>query len=172
MKIALGSTSEAKKAILLDSLKNLVTEPIEVIGVDVESGITDQPLDEATTIRGSSNRAKNALEKEREVDFAIGLEGGLEEVANLGYFLTSGATIYDPHGHTSIGVGGKLQLPKEVSEKVKSGGQFGEAIREYEAKHEDDENVLPLVNALISRKDSFEQAIQNAYLSYKNKKHF
>jgi inosine/xanthosine triphosphatase len=172
MKIALGSTSEAKKEILKDALKNLVTENIEVVGFDVESGITDQPLSEAVTIEGAMNRAKNAMGKASDVDFAVGLEGGLEDVAGKGYFLTCGTAIYDPEGHLSIGLGGKLQLPKEVSDRVKKGEQFGEVIREYEDKHKNDENVLPLVNALISRKDSFEQAIQNAYLSYKNKKHF
>jgi non-canonical (house-cleaning) NTP pyrophosphatase len=81
MKIALGSTSEAKKEILKDALKNLVTENIEVFGFDVESGITDQPLSEAVTIEGAMNRAKNAMGKASNVDFAVGLEGGLENIA-------------------------------------------------------------------------------------------
>lgn len=172
MKIALGSTSDTKKKILEDTLKNLVTGEIEIIGVDVESGIPDQPLSEEITITGSGNRAKNALEKESTADFSIGLEGGLVKVADQGYFLVSGATIYDSSGYTSTGVGEKLRIPKEVSEGIEKGGQFGELIREFEAKNKDDKDVLVLVEKLITRRDSFEQAIQNAYLSYKNKKHF
>lgn len=105
-------------------------------------------------------------------EFAVGLEGGLEELADKGYSLVCVAALSDKEEHIALGVGGKLQLPKEVSERVKKGEQFGEVIREYESKHQNDSDVLPLVDALISRKAAFEQAIQNAYLSYINKKHF
>ncbi|HEX6976853.1 MAG TPA: inosine/xanthosine triphosphatase [Patescibacteria group bacterium] len=172
MKIALGSTSDSKISILKDALKSLVESEIDIVGFEVESGITDQPLNEEVTIQGASNRAKNALTKAKNKDFSVGLEGGLQEIADKGYFLVCVAAIYDFDGHLSIGIGGKLQLPKEVSERIKKGEQFGEVIREYESKHKGDKNVMPLVQALISRKTAFEEAIQNAYLSYLNKKHF
>ena len=172
MKIVLGSTSETKIGILKDCLNPMIKGDFEVSGVEVDSEITDQPLDENVTIQGSINRAMNALNKSNDSEIGVGLEGGLHEINDKGYFLICSAAIVDKDGQVSVGVGGKLQLPKEVSDGVKEGKQFGELIREYEEKHKEDEDVMPLVQALISRKESFEQAIKNAYLSHKNKKHF
>lgn len=172
VKIAIGSTSKAKIDILKNCMKSMIGEEFEVFAFDVDSEIPDQPLDEDTTIQGSINRAKNALKKMENVDFAVGLEGGLHEIDNKGYFLICSAAIVDREGYVSVGIGGKLQLPKGVSNGVKEGRQFGELIRQYEEQHKNDKNVLPLVQALISRKEAFDQAVKNAYLSYQNRKHF
>lgn len=93
-------------------------------------------------------------------------------MVNTGYFLICAAAIYDKTNHLSLGIGGKLQLPFEVSSRVKTGEQFGVVIREYEQKHQTDPQALLLIQALISREKAFKQAIQNAYLAYKNKHHF
>jgi len=79
MKIILGSTSEQKIKII----KDLISDA-EIVPVSVESGITDQPLDEETTIRGSINRAQNAIIAHNDVfDFSIGLEGGLSFINGI-----------------------------------------------------------------------------------------
>lgn len=171
MKIALGSTSESKKEILKIVLSSLILKHFEIEGVDVNSGIVDQPLSEETTIQGAINRAKHAFEMSKKTDFSIGLEGGLSEIIDKGYFLVCVAAIYDGE-YLYLGVGGKLQLPSEVTKRIKSGEQFGTVIREYEVVHKDDSNVLPLVKELITREESFKQAISNAFFAYKNKKHY
>jgi inosine/xanthosine triphosphatase len=76
MKIAIGTTSESKTAIVkafFGDIKNFMIVPC-----DVSSGITDQPLDEFTTREGALNRAKNALDMtlETDINFSLGLEGG------------------------------------------------------------------------------------------------
>lgn len=172
MKVVLGSTSDIKIQILKDTLQPMSRQNLEISGVEVASGIADQPLDETTTIQGAINRAKNALSKTQGYDFAVGLEGGLHDVVNTGYFLICAAAIYDKTNHLSLGIGGKLQLPVEVSSRIKAGEQFGVVIREYEQKHQTNPQALLLIQALISREKAFKQAIQNAYLAYKNKHHF
>lgn len=75
MKVVLGSTSDSKIQILKDTLQPMSRQNLEISGVEVASGVADQPLDETTTIQGAINRAKNALSKTQGYDFAVGLEG-------------------------------------------------------------------------------------------------
>ncbi len=172
MKIVLGSTSEAKKEILDNALKTAIAGKYQIVGVSADSGVSDQPLIEDETVKGAVNRAKNAFKQVSDADFAVGLEGGLHKANGSDYFLVCGVAIVDNTQKVYIGLGGQLELPKEVSNSIKNGEQFGEVIREYEAKNKNDENASLLVESLISREASFTQAINNAYLTYKNKKHY
>jgi len=172
MKIVLGSTSKAKKEILDKALRNSIKGKYEIVGINADSEISDQPLSEDETVKGAVNRARNAFKQVPDADFAVGLEGGLNKVDGANYFLVCGTAIVDNTQKAYIGVGGQLELPKEVSDRISNNEQFGEAIREYEAKNKTDQNVAPLVESIISREASFIQAINNAYLSYKNKKHY
>jgi len=171
MIIALGSTSEDKKRILSETLRREFKIKPKIIGVEVNSGITDQPLDEKTTIRGATNRAREALKKIPHCDFSIGLEGGLSLISN-NYFLVCVAVILDKENKKYIGVSSKLCLPKSVSEKIKKGGQFGLIIREFEKENCKDKNILLIIKKLIKRDVSFKEAIVNSYQIYRNKKYY
>jgi non-canonical (house-cleaning) NTP pyrophosphatase len=85
-KIALGTTSQNKQRILAEYLKTIREDEYAIALCDVSSGITEQPLDEETTIKGAMNRARNALEVEPASDYGIGLEGGLVEIGDLDIF--------------------------------------------------------------------------------------
>lgn len=170
MKIALGSTSEDKKKILADTLFEFDVCP-DIVGVEIDPMITAQPLDERTTIKGASNRAKGALSKIQDCDFSIGLEGGLSLVEN-NYFLVCAAVIIDKDGGKYVGVSSKLSLPKKVSEEIKQGEQFGQIIRDFEKDNKNDSDILPVISNLIKRDVAFKEAIRNCYQIYKNKKHY
>lgn len=170
MKIILGSTSESKRKFVEEVLNNFKIDH-NIVQIEVFSDITDQPLDEDTTVQGSINRAKNAMKKDNSADLAIGLEGGLDEVAGKGYFLVCVASIYDKQD-VYVGVSSKLQLPLEVSIGVKQGLQFGDLIRKYAKDHDNDDTIKAIINELTSRNKSFNEALTNAYLTYINKGHF
>jgi inosine/xanthosine triphosphatase len=157
MKIILGSTSEQKMKIV-----QMAVSGAEVVSVGVESGVADQPLDEETTIQGAVNRAKNAIAAYESGDFdlAMGLEGGLVWENDL-YNLLCVAAIVDQEGKVTLGKSEKRPLPKEVSEQVKNGGWFGKVIRDHEKKLLD-ERSLKYVQELISREESFKEAILEA----------
>lgn len=171
MIIALGSTSEDKKRILRSVFKKDFKINPKIIGVTANPKITNQPLDEETTIEGASNRAKEALKKVSECDFSIGLEGGLCLVEN-NYFLVCVAVILDKEDKKYIGISSKLRLPKSVSEKIKKGEQFGKAIRNFKKENYKDKNILPIINNLIKRDIAFKEAIVNSFRIYKNKKYY
>jgi len=161
MKIILGSTSEQKIKII----KDLISDA-EIVPVSVESGITDQPLDEETTIRGSINRAQNAIIAHNDAfDFSIGLEGGLSFINGL-YNLVCVVSIVDDKGRVHVGVSKKLPLPRSVSLEIENGKQFGEVIRGYEKEIKEITKLKSLVEELISRQGSFKEAISSAYLQF------
>jgi inosine/xanthosine triphosphatase len=172
-KILLGTTSKSK----LDIIRSVFDSGYEIIPVEVKSGITDQPLDEDTTIEGAVNRAKNAtVSSQQEYEFSIGLEGGLEKINNL-YYLVCVAALIDQKGNVYIGISNKLPLPRDVSEDVEKGKQFGESIREFmknlqknSAKHST--QLIEHIQELIDRKKSFSMAINTALFAFKFREKF
>lgn len=154
MKVVLGSRNKDKKKILKSALKELHLD-IEIVGIDVESGISGQPLDKKVTKKGAVNRARNAKIKKPNADFWFGLEGGLHDYEE-GYRLVTFACLVDKNKQKFIGEGEEIELPQEVSDKVRQKGWFGEIIREYAKDREINES-------LITRRIPFTQAIQNAY---------
>jgi len=157
MKIVLGSKSEDKKEILKKAFKELHLKPV-VESVEVDSEITDQPLDKETTHKGAVNRARNARKIKPNADLWVGLEGGLHDYGE-GYHLVTIVCLIDQCGKEYLGNGTEIALPKTVSQRVKKGEQFGHAIREYAKDHKIDEN-------LITREIPFAEAVQNAYANY------
>jgi len=166
--IFLGTTSQAK----LDIVKSLLGENYNVIPTNVDSGVTNQPLDENTTIQGTINRAKSAIKPDEVYKFSVGLEGGLVKINGL-YYLVCVTALIDCFGNVYVGISRKLPLPKEVSNEVKSGKQFGEVIRRFmKDTKETSPSFIEHIQELIDRKKSFSEALNSALLIYKFKKEF
>lgn len=163
MKILVGTTNQDKINIVRDFFKNKGCR-YEVVPVEVESAIDEQPLDQETTINGSINRAMNAVKSDLQHDLSLGLEGGLVLINGL-YHLVCVVSVIDKEGNIYTGISKKLPLPKGVSERIKNGGHFHVAIREFKTTP----NNKKLVQELINREQSFKQALDSALMKYKNK---
>lgn len=48
-----------------------------VQGVSIESGVSDQPIGHAETLRGARHRALGALDAHPTADYTVGIEGGV-----------------------------------------------------------------------------------------------
>jgi hypothetical protein len=64
---------------LLGDEKVIDGETFEFLGVDVPSGVSDQPKSDEETLKGATNRARNAFLQKRDADYWFGVEGGIEE---------------------------------------------------------------------------------------------
>src|SRR3989339_1207394 len=162
--VLIGTTSEQKISPLKRFLiKNIDTE---IISYDVSSNITDQPLDERTTISGSVNRARNAIISYGKGDysFSVGMEGGLVDVDGL-YHLLCVVSIINPKGAVYTGLSKKLPLPITVSDNVKNGAQFGVEIRKYEKDiiMNGTDEQKKLVASIINRETSFSEALSDVF---------
>ena len=84
MRIHVGSLNPVK----INAVKRMFAyvfpdRDLDVVGVDVHSGISEQPFDEET-LSGALNRARQALD---DAELAVGIEGGLIQYDKLGLTL-------------------------------------------------------------------------------------
>ena len=77
--IAVGSTNRVKIGAVREVLRSLAPDA-RVEGVDVPSGVADQPFGDEETIRGAQARARGALAA-LAADLGVGIEGGVVEGA-------------------------------------------------------------------------------------------
>ena len=99
---------------------------IEFIPLSVPSGVADQPMSDAETLRGARNRVNNARRAEPGADYWVGLEGGLDtfdgHLAAFAWMAVGG-----PGGGIGESRSPTLPLPPEVQRLVREGHELGEA---------------------------------------------
>ncbi len=158
---ALGTLSNQKISHVKKAFDELRVKH-ELKPFDVSSGISEQPMSQDETIQGAHNRAKNALQKCKDADLGIGLEAGLESKGD-DLLLVCVCAIRTKDEKEFLGIGDKFKLPKEVADAIKNGKEFGQEIRKYKAKS-NEENEL--VQTLIKRDKPFIQACNKALTLY------
>lgn len=126
MIVAVGSTNPTKiepvKKIFSHHFKNL-----SVRGVNVSSGVDEQPKNVDETFQGALNRARNALKKVPEASYGVGIEGGIHEYKH-GWFEQTMVVIVDKIGNIGIGSSGGLVLPNKVIKSIQAGKNLEQAV--------------------------------------------
>lgn len=113
-------------AALLGFQKMFPGEEFAVDGVSVVSGVADQPLTDAETLRGAMNRAEAASVAAPHADFWIGLEGGVEEKeGDMEVF--AWIVVKGKNGKLGKGRSAAFMLPHAVAEHIRAGKELGEA---------------------------------------------
>src|SRR5688572_29623092 len=121
-RVVVGSTNPVKIAAVQAVLVR-AGSTARVEGLAVASGVSEQPIGDAETIRGETQRARAALEASG-ADLAVGLEGGVVE--EDGFMRTCAwASVVGRDGR--VGVGGSLAmtLPHGVATLVRDGVELG-----------------------------------------------
>jgi inosine/xanthosine triphosphatase len=121
MKIGIGSTNPVK----INAVKEII--PLypflvgaEVISVNAQSKVSEQPKSITETVQGAKNRALAAFQGH---DMGVGLESGLIEVpgTKTGMMDCGVCAIYDGMDY-AIGVSSAFECPPKVMELVRSEG--------------------------------------------------
>ena len=173
MIILLGTTSEQKINIAKQFFKekNII---VDFVPTEVNSDISDQPFGEDLIIQGSINRARNAIQNTNNYnyDLSIGFEGGIGETDTTGYYLCA-ISILDAQKNVYTGVSRKNPIPDQVMRQVKNGAYFATVIREFEKDISNESAELQrLVSELIHHTESFLEALDLAWVQYKNSPYF
>ena len=118
IKVCVGSKNNTKVQAIQEGLQ-LYDEykDAEVVGVSVESGVSDQPLSLDETIQGSHNRAKNSFS---ECVLSVGIESGLMQVPQVGYMDVSVVSVYDGD-RLYTGFSPAIALPKRLVDTALEG---------------------------------------------------
>lgn len=98
----------------------------DLLSVDVESGVSDQPGTDQETRQGARNRVFEARKMKPDADYWVGIEGGIESVDDQ---LMAFAWMAVLGGNDRMGEARSvtLPLPPAVKELVDDGFELGEA---------------------------------------------
>jgi inosine/xanthosine triphosphatase len=181
--IAVGSARKPKLAAVreaVDAMLDLLQAgtSIEIVGVEVESGVNHTPLSRGESMRGARQRAEAlkiiAREEGKPWNYFIGLEGGLDSVMEDGerrVFLESWAYVSDgSRGH--FGRSGAIELPVALAEEVLVQGiELSIAIDQFagEAGIRDAQGAWGVLSAnKITRQEAFRVALIAAFAPFFN----
>lgn len=117
--VKIGATTEAFAAVFPG-------EPIAVRGIEVDSGVGDQPDCDSKTREGARARAIQAHDAEPDADFWVGLEGGVQ-VFDGQLMAFAWMAVEGRNGHVSEARSPTLPLPPAVKRLVDAGLELGEA---------------------------------------------
>jgi inosine/xanthosine triphosphatase len=173
MRINVGTKNPTK----IDAVKETIADydflaGAEVVALEVESGIAEQPMTLKETIQGAINRAKNSF---KNCDYSIGLESGMFKVPHTktGYMDLGVCAIYDSK-QIHLGFSSAFEYPPKVMELVhKKGMNISEATlslgltkQEYVGHAEGTIGIVS--KGKINRKEYTKQSIVTALIHLQN----
>jgi inosine/xanthosine triphosphatase len=130
LRVAVGSKNPVKVQAAKSGLDAYWPElGIEIVGLDVESGVSAQPLSDEESIRGATNRAKAALQADSQAAYGIGVEGGLHFM-NDEWTDSQWAVVVNKAGKIGIGQSVRIPVPNSFMDKIHSGNELGDVIDE------------------------------------------
>lgn len=146
-------------------------DDVTVESREVESGVSDQPMSDAETLKGARNRARNAKQVYPKADFWVGIEGGVdrndEELTAFAWIVILGESVIGESRTTTF------KLPRQVTELIDKGYELGVANDMIFNEHNSKQNtgaVGLLTNNAITRTQLYEQAVLLALIPVLNKK--
>jgi inosine/xanthosine triphosphatase len=126
VRVAVGSTNPVKLAAVRAVLAR-IQPGLPVEGVEVASGVPNQPVGDEETQRGARNRATAALALTG-ADIAVGLEGGVVALADGRMRSCAWAVVVDRDGLEGMGGSLSMPLPDRVADRIRAGEELGHAM--------------------------------------------
>lgn len=153
MYVAVGSKNQTKVKAVEEAFKGYHAT---VKGVDVPSGVSEQPFSDEETIQGAINRAQAAL-KISDSEIGIGLEGGVQQT-KFGMMLCNWGALVQPGKTPIISGGARILLPKEIEHRLIVGEELGPIMDDFmnKANIRSKEGAIGIfTNGLIPRQEMF-----------------
>jgi len=171
-RVVVGSTNPVKVAAAAAVLARAGCGA-RVEGIAVASGVRDQPVGDAETIRGATQRARGALAA-IDADLGIGIEGGVVDDAD-GMRTCAWAAVVSRDGR--VGVGGSLAmaLPARVAALVRDGVELGLAMDRVTGAHDTKRGagaVGILTAGLVDRQRAYESLVAYALARFLTAAHY
>ena len=169
MKIKVGTHNPLKVRATRNVMEKIYTN-VDVEGIEVDSGVGDQPIGLDETIQGAVNRARNAF---LDADLSVGIESGLLAAPHsiTGYLDLQWCAIYDGE-RVTLGVSAGFEYPPVVVEEVLKGQEVGEVMDEVtgvEKLGQKTGAVSILTKGLLDRTENTEQCVLMAMIPRMNK---
>lgn len=118
MRVAVGSKNPVKLRGVERAFKELIG-PAEVIGVEVDPGVSKQPVGLDEIVLGALNRAREALRKTAS-DCGVGVEAGYFRLHDYSIEIQAAAVV-DSSGRVGVGFSPGFPLPPKLVEAIERG---------------------------------------------------
>lgn len=145
-------------------------------GINVPSGVPEQPFSDTETLQGAHNRAQNAREQEPQADYWIGIEGGVEDTPDqtAGTLQSFAWVVIIDREERRIGKArtAAYYQPEEVARLVRGGMELGHAddvVFGRSNSKQSNGNVGLLTGDVINREGYYIQAVILALIPFKNR---
>jgi inosine/xanthosine triphosphatase len=139
-----------------------------VEGLNVGSGVSDQPFGDVETFEGAMNRAKNAKAVFPEADYWVGIEGGVDlDAGEMQAF--AWVVVLDKSEKIGKSKTSSFFLPKAIVDLVESGLELGEAddkVFDRTNSKQGNGAVGILTNGAVDRKEYYQQAVILALIPF------
>ena len=172
MLILVGSKNPVKIESVKEAFEKYFTK-IEVQGIEVSSGVSDQPVNE-DTFKGAKNRADAlfVINKASKMgaQYFVGIEGGIINIYG-NWFSLGCICIINENGKSSFGTSSHFSLPKKIIDKLLQGIELGKVIDDLTGQHNSKQKsgaIGHLTKDVITRKDLYIQGIITALIPYLN----
>lgn len=163
---AVGSTNPTKIGAARRAFQTLFPDVV-VTGVDVASGVSEQPVGEDETMQGALNRARAAREA-RNADWGVGIEGGVlfrgDECWQIQY-----CAVVHRDGRTGLCGGLQFLLPPVVAEGIRAGGEVGPLFDQISGQQDTKRKggaIGYLTNGAVLREDIYTYMVAGALVRY------
>jgi len=139
MKVHVGTGNPLKvRAVRAGFALAFPSEPLQVIGVAVDAGVSRQPFD-AEVVAGAISRARDALSG---ADYGVGIEAGLVGFPGSPEPLSvQFCVVVDRNGRLTIGHGPGYALPPSVLARLRSGSTLNREMRARSGMNEVKETI-------------------------------
>ena len=171
MKVVIASHNPAKIRAVKDAFAlQFPRVDAQFFPVNVESGVSDQPLSDRETRHGARNRVQNAREMQPGADFWVGLEGGIETIDDQ-LMAFAWMAVMGPGHQVGEARTVTLPLPPAVKALVDTGLELGNAndqvFSTVNSKHQGGAFGL-LTNGIYTREGVYTEALVIALLPFVN----
>lgn len=124
MKVAIGSKNPVKIEAVKEAFEKVWPDRVFIFeGVDVLSGVSDQPMSDQESIKGATNRAKRAKEKIN-AEFGVGLEGGLQQIGKQ-WFDCGWIVVINNKNQIGTGSSVRIETPSKMMKHIHKGMELG-----------------------------------------------
>lgn len=160
--VYLGSTNPVK----IKAIQKVIDT--NVIAIEVNSEVSNQPFSDEETIKGAYNRAINISEK----GLRFGLEAGVQMVNDI-MFLVNWGVLIDEEDNVYYAGGTRIPLPEEIkSELLKREKELADIMDQYFHTYNIKHNqgaIGILTNGLVNREEIFVHIVKLLYGQYLTK---
>lgn len=168
--VVVASANPVKVNAALGGLQRMFPDvAFKTVPVNVPSGVADQPMTDAETLEGATNRVQNAFDAHPSADFWIGIEGGVSSIdGELAAFAWVVVRSKELAGKARSGA---FFLPRAVTELVEQGIELGTAddmVFNHSNSKQKGGAIGILTGNVLDRKELYEQAVVLALVPFRN----